>query len=78
MQGGKGVVTTTAKPARLQEYLGAMALQLSPAECAAIDVAGAQQPYRAHWTQCPQFDSDPRKERPSASAARGGGGGARI
>ena len=42
MQGGKGVVTTTAKPERLAEYLGALRpqLRLSVAEMAAIDAAG--------------------------------------
>lgn len=62
LQQGHGAITTTSKPERLQEYLATLSFELTEAEVAAIAAAGAQEPVRLFWTQCKQFDADPRKE----------------
>ena len=63
LQTGKGVLTTTGKPERLEEYKAAFDFELTPEEVAAITAAGAQQQRRLYWTQCsPMFQQDPTKE----------------
>jgi diketogulonate reductase-like aldo/keto reductase len=65
IQTGRLPLTTTSKPFRLAEYLGAIdpGFALSDAEVAAISAAGETAPRRLFWLQCDGvFCEDPRLE----------------
>jgi diketogulonate reductase-like aldo/keto reductase len=49
LEQGLVVVTTSAKEARLRDYLAALAFRLTPAEVDEITAAGAGTRYRAFW-----------------------------
>lgn len=50
LQTGRGLITTTGKADRLQEYLGVFDFELSAAEVASISEAGASEsPQRVFW-----------------------------
>lgn len=59
LQTGRGVLSTTSKKERMQEYLGIFDFELSEQDVEKISAAGASRPRRAFWTQCPQFPADP-------------------
>ena len=63
LQTGKGAITTTGRPERLEEYKGALRFELTPMEVDAISAAGLRSPRRLYWTQCaPMFQADPTLE----------------
>ena len=62
LQQGCGVLTTTSQARRLAEYLETFSFRLSDDEVSAISEAGKQMPRRCFWTQCPQYNEDPREE----------------
>ena len=63
LQTGMGAITTTGRPARLEEYKGALSFELTPQEVDAISAAGRERQRRLYWTQCsPMFNADPALE----------------
>ena len=63
LQTGKGILTTTSSPARLEEYKGAFSFELAREQVESISLAGRSSPRRMFWTQCtPKFREDPREE----------------
>lgn len=62
LQQGVGVLSTTSKPERLEEYKAIFSFALTQEDMKSISDAGNEKPQRLFWTRCPGFDANPPKE----------------
>lgn len=63
-----GVITTTSKAERLQEFLAVKDLELTADDVAAISAAGQQKPQRIFWADSGRFAADPSNEADSRTS----------